>query len=286
MSGVITAPAPERRDNAASPSARAAPRPRRRARSAGVPVVSGVVARFLLILLALLAAPAASQTAAVGLYREGNALYRQGNFDAARQRYEAAVDAGAADARLFYNLGNACFKSQRLGEAVVWYERALRLAPRDEDVRANLRFVRRVKRDQEPGADADWLARLYLYPTLNELFGLASLSLLGVFAAACWRLWKRRGAVNTALLVAGAALFVLLGGFAGMRLQRQASLVEAVVTVEQGTARSGPEPGQTPVFVIHEGTKVTVERREGEWLLVRLGNGLGGWLPAAVVTVI
>jgi hypothetical protein len=44
--------------------------------------------------------------------------------------------------------------------------------------------------------------------------------------------------------------------------------------------------GQTPVFVVHEGTKVVVERREAGWLLVRLANGLGGWLPAEVVAVI
>ena len=74
------------------------------------------------------------QTAAVGLYAEGNAFYRGGEFAAARQRYLAAVKTGVQDVNLFYNLGNACFKSEHLGEAVLWYERSLRLDPRDEDV--------------------------------------------------------------------------------------------------------------------------------------------------------
>ena len=101
---------------------------------------------LLLLTLTTTGEDARAQTVAVGLYAEGNALYRAGEFAAARQRYLAAVKTGVRDVRLFYNLGNACFKSERLGEAVLWYERSLRLEPRDEDVLANLRFARRVKR--------------------------------------------------------------------------------------------------------------------------------------------
>ena len=62
--------------------------------------------------------------------------------------------------------------------------------------------------------------------------------------------------------------------------------VEAVVTEAEGVARSAPDGAQTVVFALHEGTKVRIERREQDWLLIRLANGLGGWLPAAVVTEI
>ena len=141
--------------------------------------------------LALAPGGASAQSAALGLYSEGNDLYRRGEFAAARTRYLAAAGTGVRDARLFYNLGNACFKDGRLGEAVVWYERARRLAPRDEDVLANLRFLRRVKRDREEEGDGGFLYRLYLYPTLNELFAALSLSLAGLCAAAGWRLVPR-----------------------------------------------------------------------------------------------
>ena len=226
------------------------------------------------------------QTAAVGLYAKGNAFYRGGEFAAARQRYLAAVKTGVQDVNLFYNLGNACFKSEHLGEAVLWYERSLRLDPRDEDVLANLRFARRVKRDQDPEDDGEGIYGLYLWPTLNELFVATSLGLIGLFITACWRLWRRPGLPARIVVVSLSVWVVGAGVFTGTRLQRQLTLTEAIVLVEEGTARSGPESAQTPVFVVHEGTKVVVERREDGWLLVRLANGLGGWLPAKDVAII
>lgn len=241
---------------------------------------------LLLLTLTTTGEDARAQTVAVGLYAEGNALYRAGEFAAARQRYLAAVKTGVRDVRLFYNLGNACFKSERLGEAVLWYERSLRLEPRDEDVLANLRFARRVKRDQDPEDEGEGIYGLYLWPTLNELFAATSLGFLGLFITACWRLWRRPGMAARVVLV-GLSVWVLGAGvFTGARLQRQLTLTEAVVLTQEGTARSGPESAQTPVFVVHEGTKVVVERREDGWLLVRLANGLGGWLPAEAVAII
>lgn len=239
-----------------------------------------------LLLLLLTTGGAMAQSAASGLYTEGNELYRAGDFDGARSRYLDAVETGVTDARLYYNLGNASFKSGRLGEAVLWYERALKIAPRDEDIIANLRFLRRVKRDQDPETDGDLIYRAYLWPTLNELCAVTSLGLLGLFAIACWRLWRRPGLAGQIGLLTLAVWVLASAVVTGARLQRDLTLTEAVVLVEEGTARSGPETAQTPVFVIHEGTKVVVERQEQGWLLVRLANGLGGWLPADVVEII
>ena len=83
------------------------------------------------VALALWASALGAQSAAMGQYNEANVLYRAGDFTKARQVYLKAVSTDVADARLFYNLGNACFKSGLLGEAILWYERARRLAPDD-----------------------------------------------------------------------------------------------------------------------------------------------------------
>ena len=96
--------------------------------------------------------------AAAGQYNEANALYRAGDFAAARRMYLEVVDAGVEDARIYYNLGNACFKSGKLGEAILWYERARRLLPHDEDIEANLRFANLVKQGPRP-ANRGWPQR-------------------------------------------------------------------------------------------------------------------------------
>jgi tetratricopeptide (TPR) repeat protein len=211
-----------------------------------------------------------------------------GDYEGARQRYEAAVATGAQDPRLLYNLANATYKTGDLGRAIVWYERALRLAPRDEDIQANLRFLRRLKKDRDPDPTSGIggvLERAFMWPTLNELALAWMVSLLACFATVSWRRWQGQSSLHSSVLgCAAVALFVALVAFT--RFEADAGRIEAVVTEVQGIARSGPDGQETEVFVIHEGTKVVVERSEGTWHLVRLDSGLGGWLPSEVITKI
>ena len=227
----------------------------------------------------------AAQSAAVGLYNEANRLYRQGQFAAARDKYLQSIAGGLADGRCYYNLGNACFKAGFLGQAILWYERALRLDPRDPDALANLRFANLVKKDRDarPAGNVVWrfLASAYHYPTLNQLCLFFSFLLAAVFALATWRLWHPSPSLSVWL---GALLICAAGTVAaslllGMRIHQEEKRELAIVTAVEGVARSAPDAQKTTVFIIHEGTKVQIERREGDWFLVRLANGLGGWLP-------
>ena len=102
-----------------------------------------------------------------------------------------------------------------------------------------------------------------------------------------WRLWSpRHRTLWLGLFLTCSSLTALTGAFLGSRIHREETLVEAVLTVEEGLARSAPDDARKVVFVMHEGTKVRIERSEGDWLLIRLSNGLGGWLEATAVTVI
>lgn len=234
---------------------------------------------------------ASSQSAAARLFAEANQLYRQASYEAARGKYLEVVSAAYVDHRLFYNLGNACFKSDRLGEAILWYERARLLSPRDEDIRANLRFASHVRRDRDPVApdSAIWLflTRLHLLPSMNEISVAFSLLLLAVCGMAAWRLLyrERAGTLWLVLFLACASLTILTGIFSGIRMHQLESRSDAIVTAGEAVARSAPDANVTAVFVVHEGTKVRVHRREGNWLLIRLGE-FGGWMLSEEVAVI
>lgn len=241
--------------------------------------------RSVLIILVLVVLDAGAQSASVGLFNEANDRYRGGDFEGARRAYLQVVESGVQDARLFYNLGNANFKSGRLGEAILWYERANHLSPRDEDIVANLRFAHQVKKDKDVPADGNvvslFLTDAFFYPTLSELSLLLALGWIGLFSLLGWRVWFHRtqalwlGALSVcALLTAGG------GAWLSFRVYHQSSEVSAIALAEVVTARSGPDVNQTEVFIMHEGTKVRVVRREGDWILVRLQNGLGGWVRA------
>ena len=235
---------------------------------------------------------AGGQSAAAELYNEANAHYRRGEYAAALAKYQKIADTGLRNSSLFYNLGNAYFKLDRIGESILWYERARLLEPRDPDIAANLQFANLVKKDRDEASDESMvvavLRHAYETPSLNELSVILTLALVAVLGMACWRLWaaERGGAVWLGCMASGAAVVILAALFLGARAIDEADAGTAIVTVAREIARSAPDANETVVFVIHEGTKVTVQREEKGWVLVRLENGFGGWLPGGAISVI
>ena len=210
--------------------------------------------------------------AAAGQYNEANALYRDGDFAAARRSYLAVVDAGVQDARLYYNLGNACFKSgeARRSDSLVRAGAALAAARRGH-VEANLRFANLVKKDRDPqtedglGALVAALVAAYFWPTFNQLSLLLAAAFFAVFVLGVRWLFAqtRPGALWLGGFLLCAGLSVGSALWLGTRIHHQAQTSEAIVTVAEAHARSGPDLGQTEVFVAHEGTKVRLVRQEG-----------------------
>ena len=226
----------------------------------------------------------AAEDAAVALYNRAGEAYGKEWYEEAAGLYEEILKMGVRDGRVYYNLGNAYFKAGHLGKAILSYERARRLLPRDEDVKANLRFVRLLKVDKEPPVEHNAVVRfvLNLYDafSLNGLTravsGLYMLIVLSVIG------WIFRGARFRSIFVTGFIVFgvalVPIGGALAFKIHAEVFVKEAIVMVDALDARSGPGEEYTKIFTVHEGTKVTVERRDGDWTLVRLRSGIGGWI--------
>ena len=232
-----------------------------------------MIATVLTLLLAW--APATS-------YNQGIKLYAAKDYAGAATAYREALKAGPSTAALF-NLGNALFKSGKVGEAIVQYRRAHYLAPRDADITTNLRFARGYRVDRLP-ATASPLAQV-LDEALHRLSireAAVMAALLFALAGAALAMWiVRRWAV---LLATAAVLAVVaLYGFAA----RQAWAAEvcghpAVVVVSEVNALSGPSAESKQILVLHDGTEVEIREARGEYLLVQLPGG-GGWVPKNAV---
>ncbi|HCP99202.1 MAG TPA: hypothetical protein DIT99_00205, partial [Candidatus Latescibacteria bacterium] len=111
---------------------------------------------------------------AVELYRQGNLLYEQDRFAEAGRTYERIVQRGIQNGYVYFNLGNAYFKQQRIGQAILAYERASRLIPRDDDVKTNLSVVNLKTLDQI-ATETPWPGqRLLDAVTINECTVIAS----------------------------------------------------------------------------------------------------------------
>lgn len=249
-------------------------------------------AGVLLALVALLWPAIANAQEA--LFDEGNRLYQEGDFSGAAGRYAALLEGGYESAAVYYNLGNAHFRLGEVAEAVLSYERAARLDPGDEDIRANLALVNRMLQDRiEP------LPRFWLLSVFDWWMALVPPGWLEAAAAGCyvvlgaavllmvlgrpggWSAATRRaayaGAVGT--LILGATLLVRETGLG--RPER------AVVMAPEASVLSAPsDDGGLTVFTLHEGTTVRVDRRAGDWAEIVLADGRVGWLRLALLEVI
>ncbi len=218
---------------------------------------------------------------------QGVQAFSAGRYDEAEKAWRQAWDGGLRNAGLACNLGDAAFRQQRLGPAVLWYQRALWLDPGHDDARHNLEFTRQFLADKVPppppsflGAAWDWIvARI----GVNAAGWLLLVLFAGTCAAALSFLRLREGPHR---FRAGVVLAVLAGltlawaaVFAGL-VWREDSTREAVVLGAAVDVRSGPSTGNPVLFTVHEGLTVEVAADARGWYQVVLPNGWNGWVPA------
>jgi tetratricopeptide (TPR) repeat protein len=240
------------------------------------------VTPHLVVALLLASSPPAPAPAPSERFERANALYRGGDFGGAAREYEALASDGFTSAALHLNLGNARLRLGRRGPAIASWERALRIDPRDDDARENLRAARSEDPDRALVGEPTLLARLV--ERTSDGFAVA------LFAVPWWILWGalalrrgRRGAPRRALT--GLALLATLGVLAGATLlagrARDRRQPLAVLVAPTSAAREGPSAALKGAFELHEGTRVRVIGTQGDFVRIRLDGGLEGWIARA-----
>ena len=215
-------------------------------------------------------------------FDEANAAYADGRYEEAAAGYEALLAEGP-NATLYYNLGNACFKQGELAQAILNYERSLRLQPNNKDAQYNLKFAQ--SRITDNIIEQDFFLSSWARAIRNNLrertwlsmsIGLFILGLAGLLLFLLGREpWLRKTAFHCAWV---ALLFSLATGLNAYSLhQRDTMRNEAIITQGVVNAKSSPDRSGTDLFTIHEGTKVTIRESLGEWCNIRVGNN-EGWI--------
>lgn len=222
-------------------------------------------------------------------------LYETGQYALAAQAYQQLVDQGYADSALFYNLGNAYYRQGDLGHAILNYRRAGGLAPRDEDIRANLELAREQIVNPVEGVTGNESLFSHLanftrnWLTLNEL-ALMALGLWVLLALLIMAfINRRRGSRMWAGLqyaVLTAALTLLLTVIAlGSRLYEDYSRLEGVIVASEVNVTTSPDGQGETVFALHSGGEVEIAEQRGSWVRLILPDQSDkqGWVPATVV---
>ena len=221
----------------------------------------------------------------------GDSAYSQGDYDKAVAVYEAVLAGQGHSVELYYNLGNAYFRSNMIGKAILNYERALRLDPTDDDVKANLEYAQsRTKDEVAENYEvflAVWLKAVVALFNVNvwAVAGVVSfiVLLLSVFV---FLFSARRGIRKTMLVFAILSLFVtIFANISALHLYNKMNDdTQAVVMREEVALKSTPDNSGTVLIKIHEGRKVKiVDDTMNGWKEVELEDGTVGWLQAGVI---
>jgi len=224
---------------------------------------------------------------------DADSSYVRGEYQEAIKQYEALLKQGAS-ADLYYNLGNAYYRTENITRSVLNYERALLLAPSDRDIRFNLQMARSKTTDKiTPEQEMFFITWYHSLVNLASVDGWARTALLSLALAIVLallylfseRLWLRKVGFFGAIFAL--ALFVLSNIFAHQQKDLLVNRRGAIVTAPAVTVKSTPAKQGTDLFILHEGTKVTItDASMKEWKGVRLADGKEGWIESRHIELI
>lgn len=226
-----------------------------------------------------------SKPSAQELWKMGETAYSEGRYADAVTAYKAILDEGLFSEELYYNAGNAYFKNNELGEAILYYKRALSLNPTDEDIIHNLEFARRRTKDRIEQIPefvfTRWMKdfRDVVSSDAWAIISLVCLSIAGVmlliFRLSQSMAYRR---MSFYMLLISALFFVISTLCAWSSLQVALEQNEAVVMSSAVSVKSSPDKNATELFVLHEGTELQVGESIDGWVEVRIADGRKGWI--------
>ena len=218
------------------------------------------------------------------LWEQGNKAYIDGDFSKAVELYSQIEARGYYSARLYYNLGNAFFKLGQLGEAILYYNRALVLSPSMEDAAHNLEIAEAQTKDKIAVVPQFFLNRWMqtiqralsctAWSVLSLLCLAVALALLLLFLLGSALSVRKVGFYGT---VVALLLFVATISFAIAERNDILNREQAIVMSSAISVKSSPDRAATDLFVIHEGTKVTISSQVEGWAEVTIADGKKGW---------
>lgn len=219
------------------------------------------------------------------MVEKGNEYFLNGEYESAIKEYQAVIDSGFESAELYYNLGNAYYKSHKITMALVHYEKANILDPRDEEILHNLEMTRQLAVDKIDNLP-EFLPKIWYRRFIGLLktdqwayislvaFPLSLMLILVYLFVRTVRIRKLSFWLGVFLIIISLSAFVF--SYHQKKLVYKHSY--AVIVSPSVTIKSSPDESGTELFQLHEGTRVEVVDQLGEWKEIRLSDGNVGWL--------
>jgi len=237
-----------------------------------------------ILLGTVVALPFYGQASADSLFRRGNRLYYEGKYAAAEQTYLKIPESGYHSAQLYYNLGNAAFKQNKLVDAVYYYEKALKLNPRFKAARRNLETARRgfqYKTRELPEVLYKKIWRNIVQWLPAEVWGFLSLALLyiSLFVALVFmfspHIKRRKAAFYVLPFTSLLWLFFLLAAYSAEKYNAK---LYAIIFDKQTELHAGPSLNTEIKGKAYAGQKVEILEENEYWAKIKMPDGQIYWV--------
>lgn len=219
------------------------------------------------------------------LFDEATTAYNAGEYEKAIDLYTSILNNGQHSAAVYYNLGNAYYKLNKIAESIYFYEKALLLTPNDDEIKNNLAYAQNMTLDAIDTVPETGISRLYKNITGKLTFDqwaylsiaamLAFILLYILFYYSNYSTRKRWTFIGSLI-----ALFISLIAilFAFIQENDYNALQPAIIFAEESNIKSEPNEASQQIFVIHAGTKVNVLDELNDWNKIKLADGKTGWI--------
>ncbi|MEI6852214.1 MAG: tetratricopeptide repeat protein [Bacteroidota bacterium] len=246
--------------------------------------------KYIILFLFIISGFMAKASVNSDLISQANDAYTQNKFNQAIELYQKVVTSGFESASLYYNLGDAYFKTKNYASALLYFEKAKKLDPANEKIAFNIqvcnaRIIDKIEELPQPFY-IQWLADFRFLFSI-DVWAVISVVMLFLFFL-LMAVYLMANAIRTRKLSFWAGLVFLLvalvscvnaySQYRGIHNSNEGIVFEPTVNV-----KSSPDAASQDLFVIHEGTKVTITDKVNTWIEVRIANGSDGWVPETVV---
>lgn len=244
-----------------------------------------IILYTVLLVFSVISSASAAESKSMERWQSGNKAYADGNYTEAIKEYQAIIDGGEYSLELYYNLGNAYYKADSIGKAILYYNKALRIDPSHDDARHNLALAEKRITDKAAEESEFFLTRWLR--SLRDTMSCTTWSILSLISfavtLACVLLFLLASRISlrkTGFYCALSALllFVATTSFAVSSRNEILTHDEAIILSSAISTKSSPDRSATELFVLHEGTKVRVVAEHNGWCEVVLPDGKKGWV--------
>jgi tetratricopeptide (TPR) repeat protein len=223
-------------------------------------------------------------------FEKGNDLYQKGKYAEAAKAYESVLESQQESAQLYFNLGNCYYKLHKTAPAIYNYEKALVLDPNNKQVLNNIKFAQKQTIDEIKVVPKVGFAKLLrdftgIYPF--DTWAWISITFAFLFLLFFMGYYLSQTVAVKRIFFIGMfiVLFFVLMSFSAAFFEKRHYENErpAVVFAESAEVRSEPQKASNTTFVLHEGTKVYVLEKLGNWKKIQLTDGTEGWIDGNAI---